>query len=583
MSIREYLEDGLCINPSAEAAHTKTFDRMTNAFAKTNMNPFRDFSSIAGNEAYMKMLTEAACIPMTAVGTNRYQIEDLNNLKALYENVSHSIMNEAVQSISSISPIMLNSFGIQERALISAHLNRAVKNIVAKVDNFKLTERIPYIVDLAGVRTKFIDAFTPNEDGSMNNIALSDSVTMSFANGSTDVSLYQGSTAGIGVEDDGYRPAVDAGQVFDHNSSLQSVVIVPTEDYTVDENSIKFGPKSQRSPNVEDGSFRTQISWTEKKDSVADVKVSAWINGTFDFSNGKLVNISSTSNKITYVSFKMVLSPETHTKAVTVGYETFHTPVNIPIGTHFEFQVSEEFKEAADKYYSADAMALLTDYMGKAVEQSKDINIYNVYKGLAEKAVIKTTFNCTPTTAYASGKEEYIRHEFHPFIEKVCISLKNKVRIPNCHFRVLGNPMDIRVAASAGVEYIYRRNEQFAGDITLDYEFSVTSDVHRIFYISSERVPVGKVMVFLIPNSIEDNISTINHYEYSTYVSNKYRAANGSNMPTVMIATRYLTKEYYPVMAEIDIVNNLADGESSVVTGADLKTSFYKKVSYALS
>ena len=184
-------------------------------------------------------------------------------------------------------------------------------------------------------------------------------------------------------------------------------------------------------------------------------------------------------------------------------------------------------------------------------------------------------------------------------IEKVCIILKNKVRIPQCHFRVVGNPLDIRVAAAAGVEYIYKRNEQFAGEISIDYEFSVSSDVHRIFYLSSERVPAGKLMVFLIPNTIENNISTVNHYEYATYVSNKYRGTN-SNLPTVMISTRYLTKEYYPVMAVIDVINNLVDdatktttafpigggavdAEGHVIDGTGLEASVNAKVNYVNS
>ena len=92
----------------------------------------------------------------------------------------------------------------------------------------------------------------------------------------------------------------------------------------------------------------------------------------------------------------------------------------------------------------------------------------------------------------------------------------------------------VRVPAAAGVEYIYKRNEQFMGDITIDYEFSVTSDVHKIFYLSSERIPAGKLYIFLIPNTIENNISTVNHYEYATYVSNKYRGTK-SNLPTVTV------------------------------------------------
>lgn len=597
MSIRSYCEDSLGMSNSNEAALSKSFGKMKSALSKFNMDPFRNVSDVCKSPDMLALMTEAVKLDLDDVGanTNQYQIEDMNRLNTLYENVSASILNEAISNVGDLSPIMINSFGIQERALISTHLPRAVKQVTAKVDNFKLTERIPFLVDLAGNKKKFIDAFVPDENGNSASLELRKYVTMSFVVPSSDVCLYSGSDVSVVEGTPGYREAVSKNEVFGFDSVLESVTVTGAT-----EGSIEFGADSLRTPDVENGTFRAVVKWTEKnmETSTEDPKC-AVVMGQFDLSNGVLLSISTTDAKITEVKFKMVLSPETHNRALSVGYDTKHTPVNIPIGDHFEYSISEEFKDASDKYYNQDAMALLTDYMGRAVEQVKDINTLEKFQELAENAIVKTTFNCTPTTGFAQGKEEYIRREFHPFIEKVCIILKNKVRIPQCHFRVVGNPLDIRVAAAAGVEYIYKRNEQFAGEISIDYEFSVSSDVHRIFYLSSERVPAGKLMVFLIPNTIENNISTVNHYEYATYVSNKYRGTN-SNLPTVMISTRYLTKEYYPVMAVIDVINNLVDdatktttafpigggavdAEGHVIDGTGLEASVNAKVNYVNS
>ena len=49
---------------------------------------------------------------------------------------------------------------------------------------------------------------------------------------------------------------------------------------------------------------------------------------------------------------------------------------------------------ASDKYYNVDAMAMLTDYMGKAVEQVKDIVTLQKFQELQKTAVLQTTFNC---------------------------------------------------------------------------------------------------------------------------------------------------------------------------------------------
>lgn len=570
MSIRNYMEDAYGLSSMNESALANSFNKMKTKLQAVGKDPFKDAEEICKTPQYLDMLVESICINTDASASlSAYQLEDAKRVNSLYNNVAESIMNEAVQSVSNISPIMINSFGIQERALISAHLPRAVKQVTAKIDNFKLTERIPFIIDLAGNKSKFIDAFTPSEDGTFTALTLKDKVAFGFSIGDSDVDLYGGN----GTEGDAdYRPAIGKDQVFGFDSIIKDVVIGDIKEGTTPE----FTSASLRNPSVEDGSFRAVIKYTKEDGSVASVVVA----GQFDFSNGKLVYLTSTSAAVTSVVFDMVLSPETHTKALTIGYETKHTPVQIPVGEHFEYNISEEFKDASDKYYNVDAMAMLTDYMGRAVEQVKDITTLAKYQELGANAVLKTTFNCTPTTGFAQGKEEYIRREFLPFMEKVCILLKTKVRIANCHFRVVGNPLDIRVAGAAGVEYIYKRNEQFAGEIGIDYEFSVVSDTHKIFYLSSERVPVGKIYVFLIPNSIENNISTVNHYEYATYVSNKYRGTN-SNLPTVMISTRYLTKEYFPVVAEVTIVNNLVDDDSiTTASGTGMIDAVNAKINY---
>lgn len=583
MSMRAYTEDSMGMSSSNEAAISKSFGKMKTAMNRAGgLDPFRNVGEICRTPEYMSMLTESVKLTANDLGVDasQYKVEDMNRLNTLYENVAGSILNEAVSNVGDLSPIMINSFGIQERALISTHLPRAVKQVTAKVDNFKLTERIPFLIDLMGNKQKFIDAFIPDANGNSASITLRDKVSMGFAVPSTQTCLYSGNGAD---GDDDYRPVVAKENVFGFDSAMTGVKF--KDEANVDAGSVEFGMTSLRTPDVENGNFRVEVNYTT--DSGATKKC-ATIMGQFDLSNGVLLSIMSSEPNVEYVTFDMVLSPETHLKALSVGYDTKHTPVNIPIGEHFEYSISEEFKDASDKYYNQDAMALLTDYMGRAVEQVKDIVTLEKYQELAKTAVVKTTFNCAPTTGFAQGKEEYIRREFAPFIEKVCILLKNKVRIPQCHFRVVGNPLDIRVAAAAGVEYIYKRNEQFAGEIAIDYEFSVSSDVHRIFYLSSERVPVGKLMVFLIPNTIENNISTVNHYEYATYVSNKYKGTK-SNLPTVMISTRYLTKEYYPVMATIDVINNLVDSNRDdsnwnaiygKYTGTGLSDAVNAKVDY---
>jgi hypothetical protein len=541
MGMRSYTEQTLGLGGSSERSAAAQFDRMKNAMSKVGLDPFKSIGAIAKSKDYMQMLTESAQIDDSKIPSDMsiYQREDINAINDLMTNVGAEILQEAVQSTDNISPIVVNSFGIQERALISTHLPRAVKQVTAKVDNFKLTERKPFIVDIAGNKAYFIDAFGP-EGTIIDNLKETKNLTATV--GEMNVNLYT-------------TLSVDPSRIFGYDSAITGFTItdpsVTGGATTITAANISYAQYSVTTPDVETGNISVQITYID----AAAVSHTAFITGQFDFANGILVFVSSTDPNVTAVLFTLVLSPETHDTALSVGYDTKHTPVHIPIGEHFEYSLSEEFKDAADKYYNTDAMALLTDYMGKAVEQVKDCVTLAKFQQLESVAVFKGTFDTNAPTGFTQGKEEYIKRQFHPYVEQVAILLKNQTKIPNCHFRVAGNPMDIRVPAAAGVEYIYKRNEEFLGDIALDYEFSVTSDVHKIFYLSSERVPQGKMYLFLIPNTIENNISTVNHYEYATYVSNKYKGTK-SNLPTVMISTRYLTKEYFPVLAVITLLNN---------------------------
>ena len=632
-TMRPYVEDSLGLSNINESGLIKSFTKMKNALKAVGEDPFKNVSSICKNPQTLSLLTEAIKFSGDDISatTSKYKAEDMSRLNTMYENVAQSLMNEAIQAVGDLSPIMMNSFGIQERALISAHLPRAVKQVVAKIDNFKLTERIPYIIDLTGTKRKFLDAFVPNEKGESSSLSLKSSFTVALPVPSAGVCLYENADYNSTIK----NPSISTNEIFGFDSAFVGVVkgtitapsgdtpgklptldggyyefkndvtdgkgagivitkFVPPQDTSGSEpvpaypdgaydaqnpkSNVTIGMESLINPNVETGTFNVVLNWKTYAKSGTDWTTtahSAVVQGQFDMSDGKLLSLTTTDpNNIQFALFNFVLSPETHIRALSVSYDMKHTPVNIPIGEHFEYALSEEFKDASDKYYNIDAMALLSDYMGKAVEQVKDIKTLEYYQELAKGAVVKATFNCTPTTGFAQGKEEYIRREFHPFMEKICILLKNKVRIPQCHFRVVGNPLDIRLGAAAGVEYIYKRNEQFAGEISIDYEFSVTSDVHKIFYLSSERVPQGQVLVFLIPNTIEDNISTVNHYEYATYVSNRYKGTK-TNVPTVMISTRYLTKAYYPVVAAINIVNNIVENDITAPIAADYASGLY--------
>ena len=222
-NVRDYIEDNQRLGSMNESAMVQSFRRMENTLGKANLSPLRDAKKICSNQSYMDMLVEAVSIDPKSLpsNTSAYELEDVARLNTVYKNVGKMVLDESVQNIGDISPIAVNSFGIQERALISAHMPRAVKQVTAKIDNFKLTERIPYITDLAGNKQKFIDAFVPDTNDEYPSLSLRDTVAMSFLVPSTEIDLFAGSDASVQEGDEGYRPQIYGDQVFGFNSSKE--------------------------------------------------------------------------------------------------------------------------------------------------------------------------------------------------------------------------------------------------------------------------------------------------------------------------------------------------------------------------
>lgn len=529
-----FIEDSLS---TRQGSGNNILNRMQKKFAGSNVDILKEGSELMKDKSKMKLLVEGAKINIPDVKDGqlhtKLQLMESARINAMQANLGKELLAEAasIQGTATLSPITVNSFGIQERATLGTHLPRAVKQVAALVDNFKLSERTPWIHDIAGKKTKFIEAFDRDAEA----IKIKDIRKYTAEINAFDVDLYA-------------AVSEDTNKIFGFDSYPTAFNVVEADGVTaVDVKDITLTHDSSTGIAVESGDFSYKIKWT---DSDGEQQIAA-ISGQFDFKNGKLTRLSCTNNRVKSVEYDLIISPETHHAPLKVGYDIKHTEVHIPIGAHFEYSISEEFKDASEKYHNQDAMLLLTELMSRAVEQVKDISCLRKYQELGKSAIFPGVFTCTPEVGFTHGEEENIRRHFQPYMEKVAIILKNKTRIQNCHFRIIGNPMDIRVADVIGAEYIFKRNQEYFGDIVLDYDFAVASGVHQMFYLSSDRVPQGRAFMFLIPNEIESNISTVNHYEYATYASNKYRSPD-SNLPTAMISSRYLTKEYFPVVATID-------------------------------
>jgi hypothetical protein len=532
---REFFESTLGMSSASEPQVQNFFKRM---FESHGGNMSRDVAGIFKTTENAKMFLETVnnILEEDAFSgpgiQNAIMREDAAARAVAMSNVVNELLNESTQQgLSALRPISLTSFGFQIRSYVKAVMHRVVKTLQAEKPAFKITERKQFLIDINGNKRYFTDAFNHSSDLSSN---LYKKFDMLITIPATNYDIF--TTNSI---DDRNRLAVDV--------ALKSYTATEADGTTAATNLKITGRK--REIDIETGRFSIEVTFG------TDNAV-ATLHGEIDFNTNKMLSLSSTSPRLKTATFAARLSSETHLSSLVVGMEHENTTVNIPDGAHIEVELSQEFTDDASRMLGINILEEYTNQMGTVIERLEDISIYDHLKTLDAGAIVTDTFDCTPDAGFAYGKEEWIKREFHPFIERMCIRMKSELQLDDCHFRVIGNPMDIRVPNAAGEEYIFRRNQEMVGAVKVDYDFAVVTSGNTIFYLSSDRVAPGTLRILLIPNSIENNIITVNHYRYANYVSNKYRSSRNPALPTVMVSSRYKTQEYLPVVGVITVANN---------------------------
>lgn len=528
---------GLANNGSGDPRITNFYTKLTESFGT---DIARDVSSIFKTDTNAKMFLETVNNILEdeqfkgAGMQNAVLREDAIAQKVAMSNVVNELLNESTQDgVTALRPISLTSFGFQIRSYIKAQMHRTIKTLQADKPAFKITERKQFITDIAGNKRYFVDAFN-NKSDLMDNVFTKKDVAITVP--STNYDIFA-------------ENSIDDRNKLSTDISVKSFTAVES-DGTTEATALTILSK-RRDIDIETGRFSIDVKFGTDN-AVATVM------GELDLSNAKITSIMSTSPRVKTVTLSTRLSSETHLEALVVGMEHNHTPVNIPDGVHIEVSLSQEYSDDATRMLGVNVLEEYTNQMGIVVEKLEDMSIYKYLKDLDSKAIVTDTFDCTPDAGYAYGTEAWIKAEFHPFIERMCIRMKAEMQLDDCHFRVVGNPIDIRIPNASAEEYIFRRNQEMTGVSKVDYDFAVVSSANTIFYLSTERVEPGTIRIYMIPNTIENNIITINHYRYANYISNKYRSSKNPALPTVMVSTRYHTREYLPVIGIVNILNNKA-------------------------
>jgi hypothetical protein len=529
---KHYYESKVGLGSASFNTNKKLFESLTESIGANAVEHYTDFMQ---DENFRDMLVES--VAGSPVDTaNKYTIEDIESRRVYAKNSMKNLLESVGGNASNLHPLTASMFGIIKRNLVAAHLPRAVKVLTTDKPTFEIQERIPQIRDINDQKYKLTDIFAPGKSDFTKNIHKTFEAT--FNMGDADKSI-------LGAA------SLDSNHVLSKDLVIASYTAVKADGTTaVAAADCKFTQGTSRMVDQKTAQFTCSLSFG----TGADAKV-AIITGGINFETGRLIFLNGDA-RVKTVTFKCRTSHETHLNALSMTWDYARTQVDIPDGVHIQFTSTKEWEEDTQKMWDLDVMTTASLDMGQTIERLEDLDIKNKIEELGgvDFATIRTQFDCEPGSSFIGGKEDWIKKQFNPFIEMCCISLKTQTQMENCHFRCVGNPMDIRLPDNT--EYVYQKNKEFNAEITLDYDFAVTSNVHTIFYLSTDRMPAGWIYLLLIPNSVENNVSTVNHYRYSTFITNKYRDSKSPILPTLTLSSRYKCQEYFPVMAAIKIKNN---------------------------
>lgn len=483
--------------------------------------------------------------------------EEIATIEMMMENVTRAdvkgeadmLMEAATDTGSAtLNGVTLISFGLQRRMMISAHLHRAMATITSKLPRVKVAEKKRWIKDINGVRTFFVEAFRPAEGTGVAPIMSGLNKVVEFTSA---FPLH-----GVDIQTE---TSLSGDEVLSNDIAIKSAAAGIADGFSIVKNADGTTPIAGRVQIVsgsrylepETGVINMEIKWEEEAGDT-EAWITAAVTIVVDVQNGKIQAGQCTNPDVKNVTIEVRPSNETHLRALQVGFQIDQKTIEIPDGEHIEAKLVKELQDDADAYYGLDMLQENTELLTESITQIRDNKIFDFLKNVTKIATY--TFNCEPTGTYARSKEEYMKETFLPFLDKIAIQLKDKTQIKDAHFRVVGNPADVRLAANN--DFVYQKSQVYDGSITLDYDFSLVNGVHTFYVLSSDRVPKGKMYAQLIPNKLEDNIITTVFAQYKVWVSNNYRASGNNALPATVMSDRSKAFDYFPVVAEIVVTNN---------------------------
>ncbi|MGL5743980.1 MAG: hypothetical protein ACRCXX_02400 [Cetobacterium sp.] len=498
------------------------------------------FDTLLSGYATTESLNEATYAGTASTAANAHHLSNVQNVRALMENATNSLLLEAAGS-AGLRYYASLTFPLIKRQFIACTAKNVIPVEVPDKPIFKkgIEKLYAYNPKTPGKKYELQDIFF-NEEGMADlNSALRTRCehVVTLASGSATANLIALAKAETKV------------------STISRDFKMVEVHATIDTKEVVY----KQSITPVSGQNMISLSIDEKVatvDGTDEKQLTAKIFANVDYTTGEFTVTTSNPAQVKAVKVTYSISNENNFNSISFDWGHEEREFQIPDGDHYNISIPQEWLHDAKALYSMDMQAKLTELCGTFIEHKKDKEIYDFlddsFDRLKHPFAINAKFDLKPSASFHGLPTEWAGPMFKKRLSQIAGVMKKKLHIKDCYFAVVGNPFDIN-ELRGDIKWVYGSGEM--GGIQLDYKFGLMEDdIHNYTITSTDRIPQGQVKIYLIPTN--DEQFTYKHFQYAFYVSNAYASPVNNLLPNVMISDRHLTEEFTPVQAQVTIINN---------------------------
>jgi len=316
------------------------------------------------------------------------------------------------------------------------------------------------------------------------------------------------------------------------------------------------------------------------------------VNRALNTVAASLTNVSlATSTDDIRLAFEVAVSSAKGTQSNKIETEIRRKDFQIPTAQHWEVPMSMEEAEDMQALFGIDAVKTRVDKLTKVIAHNLDKQILRFlvssysrlgidestgqgavqggslgnYEGIVKGFGYFDTFNVAPTGNFAMSPTAW-RNEVFRTIDYLAIKMKEASYFEGGLFTIVGGLRSASLFVDA--EWKFKGNAKVSG-VDVDYRVGYYQGLNDYRLVATRNLSGDDVYVFFTPK--EEDQLTYKYFPYTLNMTQNYRSAHDSNLPTIVMTKRDLLVEHTPMISKVKVINNnfASSANQWVASGTD--------------